>query len=45
VDRDRQPGRFLLTGSANLLFVPSVADAPAGRIEILTLWPVSALWA
>ncbi|MGE5280768.1 MAG: ATP-binding protein [Chloroflexota bacterium] len=42
VDRDRRPGRFLLTGSANVLFVPSVADALAGRMEVLTLWPFSA---
>src|SRR4051794_6526049 len=42
VDRDRRPGRFLLTGSANMLFVPSVADALAGRMEVLTLWPFSA---
>lgn len=41
VDRDRRPGRFLLTGSANVLFVPSVADALAGRMEVLTLWPFS----
>jgi len=42
VDRDRRPGRFLLTGSSNPLFVPEVAEALAGRIEILTLWPFSA---
>jgi predicted AAA+ superfamily ATPase len=41
VDRDRRPGRFLLTGSANVLFAPSVADALAGRMEVLTLWPLS----
>lgn len=41
VDRDRRPGRFLLTGSANPLFVPEVAEAWAGRMEILTLWPFS----
>jgi uncharacterized protein len=41
VDRDRKPGRFLLTGSANPLFVPEVADALAGRMEVLTLWPFS----
>jgi predicted AAA+ superfamily ATPase len=41
VDRDRRPGRFLLTGSANPLFVPEIAEALAGRIEILTLWPFS----
>lgn len=42
VDRDRRPGRFLLTGSSNPLFVPEVAEALAGRIEILTLWPFTA---
>lgn len=41
VDRDRRPGRFLLTGSANPLFIPEVAEALAGRMEILTLWPFS----
>jgi len=41
VDRDRRPGRFLLTGSANPLFNPEVAEALAGRVEILTLWPFS----
>ena len=42
VDRDRKPGRFLLTGSANPLFVPDVPEALAGRMEVLTLWPFSA---
>jgi predicted AAA+ superfamily ATPase len=41
VDRDRRPGRFLLTGSANPLFIPAVAEALAGRMEVLTLWPFS----
>lgn len=40
VDRDRRPGRFLLTGSANLLAVPQVSDSLAGRMEILTLLPL-----
>lgn len=40
VDQDRRPGRFLLTGSANLLAVPKVADSLAGRMEILTLLPL-----
>jgi len=31
VDEDRRPGRFLLTGSANLMALPSVADSLAGR--------------
>lgn len=42
VDRDRRPGRFLLTGSANPLFIPGAAEALAGRMEVLTLWPLSA---
>jgi len=39
VDRDRRPGRFLLTGSANVLLVPKLADSLAGRIEIIRLFP------
>ncbi len=40
VDRDRssQGARFLLTGSANPLLLPNIADSLAGRMEILTLW-------
>jgi hypothetical protein len=41
VDRKRTPGRFLLTGSANVLQVPRVADSLAGRMEIVPLWPFS----
>lgn len=41
VDRNRQPGRFLLTGSANLLTLPKIGDSLAGRMEILTLLPLS----
>ncbi len=41
VDRNRMPGRYLLTGSANILSIPKVADALAGRMELLTLWPLS----
>jgi len=41
VDRNRRPGRFLLTGSANILLVPRVAESLAGRMEILTLWPLA----
>src|SRR6476646_9856303 len=33
VDRDRRPGRFLLTGSANVLTLPRVADSLAGRMS------------
>lgn len=41
VDRRREPGRFLLTGSANALQVPHLSDSLAGRMEIQTLWPFS----
>ncbi len=41
VDRDRISGRFLLTGSANALLVPHLADTLVGRLEVLTLWPLS----
>jgi len=41
VDRDRTPGRFLLTGSANVLVLPKLADTLTGRMEILSLWPFS----
>ncbi len=41
VDKDRKPGRFLLTGSANVLLLPKVSESLAGRIEIITLWPLS----
>lgn len=39
VDRDSAPGQFLLTGSANLRRIPTVADALPGRVDYLTLWP------
>lgn len=41
VDTHRQSGRYLLTGSANVLTLPRVADSLAGRMEVATLWPLS----
>jgi len=41
LDSDRSRGQFLLTGSANILTLPTVADALPGRIEYLNLWPLS----
>ena len=41
VDEDRRAGRFLLTGSANLMALPSVADSLAGRMETLVLLPLA----
>lgn len=42
VDQDRRPGRFLLTGSANVMTLPRLAESLAGRMEILPLFPFSA---
>jgi uncharacterized protein len=39
VDADRRPGQFLLTGSANVLTTPRIADALTGRAEYYRLWP------
>lgn len=41
VDDDRRPGRFLLTGSANVLTLPRVSESLAGRIEVVSLLPFS----
>jgi len=41
VDRKREPGTFLLTGSANVMLLPKLAESLAGRMEVLTLWPFS----
>ncbi|HEV2275376.1 MAG TPA: ATP-binding protein [Acidobacteriaceae bacterium] len=41
VDEDRRAGRFLLTGSANLLTVPRISESLAGRMEIVNLLPLS----
>ncbi|RLE35384.1 AAA family ATPase, partial [Candidatus Acetothermia bacterium] len=41
VDRDRTPGRFILTGSANVLLIPRLADSLTGRMEILRLHPLA----
>ena len=41
VDSDRRSGRFLLTGSANILALPQVSESLAGRMEIVELMPLS----
>ena len=41
MDRARRPGRFLLTGSANLLLAPAVTESLAGRMEIVQLHPLT----
>jgi predicted AAA+ superfamily ATPase len=41
IDRKRRPGRFLLTGSANLLLMRQVSESLAGRASYLALWPMT----
>jgi uncharacterized protein len=41
VDEDYRPGRFLLTGSANVLTLPRVADSLAGRMETIGMLPLA----
>lgn len=41
IDDDRRPGRFLLTGSANVLALPQVSESLAGRMEVVNLLPLS----
>ena len=41
VDGDRRSGRFLLTGSAKVLTLPQASESLAGRLEIVTLLPLS----
>jgi predicted AAA+ superfamily ATPase len=42
VDKDRQPGRFLLTGSANVMTLPRLSESLVGRMEVIPLFPFSA---
>lgn len=42
VDENRLPGRYILTGSANAMMLPNVADSLAGRMEVIHLWPLAA---
>ena len=41
LDTSNERGQFLLTGSANLLALPSIADALPGRVDYIHLWPFS----
>jgi len=41
VDKNRTPGKFILTGSANVLLLPKISESLAGRLEILNLYPLS----
>jgi hypothetical protein len=42
-DRKRSPGRFVLTGSANLLMMERIGETLAGRAVYVTLWPFTRL--
>lgn len=42
VDKARQPGRFLLTGSANVMTLPRLSESLAGRMELIPVLPFSA---
>jgi len=41
IDNDRIPGRYIMTGSANVLMVPTLADSLAGRMGILRMFPLA----
>jgi predicted AAA+ superfamily ATPase len=41
IDDDSRPGRFLLTGSANVMTLPRVADSLAGRMETIRMLPLA----
>ena len=41
VDQDLRPGRFPLTGSADLLLMSQISESLAGRASYLTLWPMT----
>ncbi len=41
VDKNRKPGKFILTGSANVLLLPKISESLAGRMEILKLFPLA----
>ena len=41
IDRRRTPGRYILTGSADVLTLPRVSESLAGRIEVLPLWTLA----
>jgi uncharacterized protein len=41
VDENRKERKFILTGSADVMMLPKVADSLAGRVEIHNLWPLA----
>jgi predicted AAA+ superfamily ATPase len=41
VDRENRPGQYLLTGSANILTLPTIGDSLAGRVKYMRLRPLT----
>jgi uncharacterized protein len=41
LDRNNERGQFLLAGSANILTLPTIADALPGRVDYVRMWPFS----
>ena len=41
VDRNNRPGQYLLTGSANILTLPTISDSLAGRVKYVRLRPLT----
>lgn len=41
VDKNRKAGKFIITGSANVLMLPKISESLAGRVEVITLLPFS----
>lgn len=41
VDKDRRPGKWLVTGSANVMVLPKLSESLAGRMEVVSLWPLA----
>lgn len=41
LDTSNERGQFLLAGSANILTLPTIADALPGRVDYVRLWPLS----
>jgi len=39
IDKKRHPGRYILTGSTNILLLPTLSDSLAGRMDVLRLHP------
>lgn len=41
IDEERKPGKYILTGSANILLLPQLSDSLTGRMEIIRLYPLA----